>query len=91
VFVLGPFAIALSRFIWKRAAAPPRPGVLDPMAAQRLEQLQQSVDTIAIEVERISESQRFVTKLLSEQPALGAGSADAIRSGHKSAISEEPR
>jgi len=35
-------------------------------ADQRLEQLQQSVDAIAIEVERISEGQRFVTKLLSE-------------------------
>ena len=33
----------------------------------KLEQLQQSVDSIAIEVERISEGQRFTTKLLSEQ------------------------
>lgn len=32
-------------------------------------QLQQSVDVIAVEVERISENQRFVTKLLSEQPS----------------------
>ena len=33
----------------------------------RLEQLQQSVDSIAIEVERIAESQRFVTKLMAER------------------------
>ena len=34
----------------------------------RLEQLQQSVDAIAIEVERIAEAQRFSAKLLSERP-----------------------
>jgi hypothetical protein len=33
----------------------------------RLEQLQQSVDAIAIEVERIAEAQRFSAKLLSER------------------------
>jgi hypothetical protein len=36
--------------------------------------LQQSVDTIALEVERISENQRFVTRLLSERgPELASG------------------
>ena len=38
----------------------------------RLEHLQQSVDAIAIEVERIAEAQRFTTKLLAER---GEGSA----------------
>ena len=33
----------------------------------RLEHLQQSVDAIAIEVERIAEGQRFTTKLLAER------------------------
>ena len=33
----------------------------------RLEQLQHSVDAIAIEVERIAEAQRFTAKLLAEQ------------------------
>ncbi len=33
----------------------------------RIEGLQQSVDTIAIEVERIAEAQRFSAKLLSER------------------------
>lgn len=35
--------------------------------AERLEQLQQSVDAIAVEVERIGESQRFNAKLHSER------------------------
>jgi hypothetical protein len=34
---------------------------------QHLQQLSQSVDAIAIEVERISEGQRFTTKMLSER------------------------
>jgi hypothetical protein len=40
---------------------------------QRFDQLQQSVDAIAVEVERIAEAQRFSAKLLSERsdaPAL---------------------
>jgi hypothetical protein len=36
-------------------------------ADQRLERLEQAVDSIAVEVERISEGQRFVTKLLSDR------------------------
>lgn len=34
---------------------------------RRLEHLQQSVDAIAIEVERIAEAQRFTAKLLAER------------------------
>ncbi|HEX6628856.1 MAG TPA: hypothetical protein VF105_12950 [Gemmatimonadaceae bacterium] len=37
------------------------------LADSRLSRLEQAVDAIALEVERISEGQRFTTKLLSEQ------------------------
>ena len=33
----------------------------------RLERIEQAIDAIAVEVERISEGQRFTTKLLSER------------------------
>ncbi|MEW5916348.1 MAG: hypothetical protein AB1762_08080 [Gemmatimonadota bacterium] len=33
---------------------------------QRLERIEQAVDAIAVEVERLSEGQRFATRLLSE-------------------------
>ena len=33
----------------------------------RLERMEQAIDSIAIEVERISEAQRFTTKLLSDK------------------------
>jgi hypothetical protein len=39
----------------------------DAVGGTRLEQLQQSVDAIALEVERIGEAQRFNAKLQAEQ------------------------
>jgi hypothetical protein len=42
-----------------------RPAIPADVAA-RLERMEQSIDTIAVEVERISEGQRFTTKLLAE-------------------------
>lgn len=38
-----------------------------PLAEARLARIEQAVEAIALEVERISEGQRFTTKLLSEQ------------------------
>lgn len=40
-----------------------------PLADARLARLERAVDAIALEVERISEAQRFTTKLLSDQAA----------------------
>jgi hypothetical protein len=43
----------------------------------RLQHLEQAVDAIAIEIERISEAQRFTTKLLSQgQGARGVGARE---------------
>ncbi|MEP6733050.1 MAG: hypothetical protein ABJE10_20575 [bacterium] len=50
--------------------------------ASRLERMEQAIDSIAIEVERISEGQRFTTKLLAERvPVAGvpAESAAVLR------------
>src|SRR6266496_2110503 len=78
VFVLSPLAIAYARNIWKRSSDRPavRSAEVD-MIGRRLEELQQSVEAMALEVERISEGQRFVTKLLSEKrpSALETGAA----------------
>jgi FtsZ-binding cell division protein ZapB len=74
VFVIFPVAMAISRWVWRRATAlgAPRPAQIEAATQQRLDQLQQSVDTIAIEVERISESQRFLSRVMNER-ALPAG------------------
>ena len=46
-----------------------------PDLAPALRTLQESVDAMAIEVERISEGQRFTSKLLAERAALASGAA----------------
>lgn len=66
IFVLGPLAFAAARMMWKRAGRPAPPPAISGDAARRLERLEQGMDAIAIEIERVSEGQRFVTRLLSE-------------------------
>ena len=39
---------------------------LSPDVADRLEHMENAIDAIAVEIERISEGQRFTTKLLAE-------------------------
>ena len=64
-----PIVIAHTRRIWKR----PQPARALPAAAEsRLERIEQAVESIAVEVERVSEGQRFVTKLMSESKTLPA-------------------
>jgi hypothetical protein len=76
-FVL--LGLVLWRFMRRRGPAPPVRLAAEDSA--RLEQLQRNVDVIALEVERISEGQRYVAKLLSDkQPAIGAGAAQDISS-----------
>lgn len=68
--VLVACLVPMSAFITRRILRP-RPAMQaiqnDPMAAQRLERLEQAVDSVAIEVERISENQRFMTRVLVER------------------------
>jgi hypothetical protein len=71
VVVLGPLAIGAAIIMLRRSNKPPLPPAAFTQTAERLERLEQSVDTIAIEIERISEGQRFTTKLLSESGARG--------------------
>lgn len=64
------FLAALFGFLWfrrrrKRKKNPEQNRTAD---SPRLERVEQAVEAIAIEVERISEGQRFVTRLLSESP-----------------------
>jgi Flp pilus assembly protein TadB len=68
VFVLAIVAVTVmvGRMFSRRRYARPALAA-DPETKQQLERLQQAVDTIAVEVERISEGQRFVTKVLAER------------------------
>ena len=58
-----PVARAIARRM-DRESLPPK----IPLELQgRLERMEQAIDSIAVEVERISEGQRFTTKLLSDR------------------------
>jgi hypothetical protein len=56
-----------SFWAWRLATRDAKPDSLSLPAGAHLEQLQQSVDAIALEVERISEAQRFSVKLQQER------------------------
>lgn len=82
LFVLSPLALSISRGIWKRGSLPRQSA--SPADAQRLERMEQAMEAIAIEIERVSEGQRFITRLLSEQRvgaplAAGQPAKDAAR------------
>ena len=63
--VLYPIARALGRRIEGKQQAAQLPAGTDA----RLDRIEQAVEAIAVEVERISEGQRFTTKLLAERSA----------------------
>jgi hypothetical protein len=75
--VCMPIAIAYARRIWKRGATVVAP--IPKEVTDRLEAMGQAVDSIAVEVERIGEGQRFLTRVMSEKGRnLGAGAAEPI-------------
>lgn len=73
--VFFPIAIAYARRIWRRGSAPPQQQFPSDLT-ERLARLEQMGESTAIEVERIGEGQRFVTRLLTEKAdnVLGDGS-----------------
>ncbi len=83
LFVLCPIALAFARSIWKRGSQP-RP-VADADTTARLQRMEQAMDAIAIEIERVSEGQRFVTRLMAEGkspipiPAISAEPGEKVR------------
>lgn len=60
--------IPIARAYARRLERGPRDEAMPLELKTRLERMEQALDSIAIEVERISEAQRFTTKLLAEKP-----------------------
>ena len=76
VIMAFPIGRAIARYIDRRGHAPKVPDDV----VKRLGSMEQSLDAIAIEVERMSEAHRFTTKLLSERvaaPDFRFGAADS--------------
>src|SRR5262245_36270356 len=88
VFVLGgmfifvvllPLSIALARRIWRRGVATITS--LPAELTERLTRLEQGMDAVAVEVERIGEGQRYMARLFGEDGsvrAIGAGAAEPV-------------
>jgi hypothetical protein len=79
VIVLLPLSIAWARRIWRRSAAAvtsfPRE------IGERLLRMEQALEATSVEVERIGEGQRFLTRLFTEGEgtrAIGGGAAQPI-------------
>ncbi|HWJ21009.1 MAG TPA: hypothetical protein VNS52_01550 [Gemmatimonadaceae bacterium] len=69
IAIIGrPIVQALASRMEQKSAGPRVPSDV----TARLERMEQALDSIAVEVERISEGQRFTTKLLAERSADGA-------------------
>ncbi len=89
IIPLGAFAmvsimsigVPLARAFGRRVEQGSRRVELPPETNARFERMEQAIDAIAVEVERISEAQRFTTKLLSERaaPAIASGARDTER------------
>jgi hypothetical protein len=80
--VLMPISIAYARRIWRRGSTP---NATEDTVSPRLDRMENAVDAIAIEIERISEGQRFVTKVMTERPRPNAVPEHA---DHASALGE---
>lgn len=68
MFVSAAFAIvgvAVARAVGRLAEA--RRLDRGPEVLERLDRMEQAIDAIAVQVERVSEAQRFTTHLLSEK------------------------
>ncbi len=69
-----PAAVAIARMYFKhqeKMAELHRGSGTDSQIDQRLERVESSIEAIAVEMERVGEGQRFVTKLLSERKLPG--------------------
>jgi hypothetical protein len=81
IVVGTPYMRAVARRMDREAGAPKVPADV----TARLERMEQAIDAIAVEVERISEGQRFTTRLLSERnggaPAPSAQQERAVGGG----------
>ncbi len=72
VVVASIFGIVIAWRRFKRRRAAPTPATPTVASDQRLDRLEHGIEAIAIEIERVSEGQRFVTKLLAENAPIAA-------------------
>ena len=72
-FTIGAIALGIPiirAFTRRFVDRPPVAPAISADVQNRLERIEQAVEAVAIEVERISESQRYLTKVMAEPRAL---------------------
>ena len=73
-FILSTAVVIMRRWQHKEKMAGLNPATDTRALDDRLRRIEQSIEAMAIEMERVGEGQRFVTKLLAERgPALTSG------------------
>ena len=83
IFVLMPIAVAYARRIWKRSSS--AIAAIPQEIYDRFNRQDQAVDSIAIEVERVGEGQRYLTRVYAEQRGIGAGAAERVEMPERAA------
>ena len=68
--IVTPIIRAVIRAV-ERRHHPPAPAALPADLGARLDRIEQTVESIAVEIERVAEAQRYLTKLQTERPAIG--------------------
>jgi hypothetical protein len=69
--IILAIGVPLARALGRRMDAESKGPRIPTEVVERLERMEQSLDAVAVEIERISEGQRFTTKLLSESSGRG--------------------
>lgn len=81
------FALCVPMFIRtfrrRRFVPPSTTGATPALAAERMDRMEQTIDSIAVEIERVSENQRFMTRLMTETQL--AGTIAAVRGSTEAA------
>jgi hypothetical protein len=72
--IMTPIIRAVIRAVERRHTPPATPATpaLPADLGARLDRIEQTVESIAVEIERVAEGQRFLTKIQTEQRAIGA-------------------
>lgn len=72
VFIGWPIARAIARAIDRRGRAVRADNMLEAQLQQRFDVMERNIDTVAVEMERLSDAQRFTSKLLEQRSAADA-------------------
>lgn len=68
--VIGwPIARAIAGWINRRGQVASQSAQLSRQLEERLQSMERNIDTVAVEMERLAEQQRFTTRLISERPS----------------------